>query len=374
MSLFPAIRVDPVRAPRRAPRRLLSRAVGGPAWPLLVLAAVLAGGQAGTGARQFGPLQVVDIEAVAFLSGDLRLAGHLFLPRAAERRPALVLVHGSGEQDRRGRAGALRRMAEHFAGAGFVVLVYDKRGVGDSAGDWRTAGFPDLAADVVAAARFLASHPRVRPEAIGLVGFDQAGWVLPLAWRNQRSLAFVIAVSAPGTAVTPAEQHLFSVRTRALDAGASGAAVADLAAAWTALYDAVRRGAGDTAGLDEAVARARIHATLEGWLPPAGADIRWAQRDQWFLALDLDLDPGPLWQAVTSPVLAVYGLADPLVPVERVTDRLLSAGLFHALSLVVTIPGAGPLLTDGAPSGAFAPGAIEVVDEWLLQVIGSSAE
>lgn len=325
---------------------------------------------AGTPAGQFGPLQVVDVEEVTFQSGDLRLTGDLFLPRHTERRPALVLVHGSGAQDRRGQNGYLRRMAEHFAGTGFAVLAYDKRGTGDSAGDWRTSGFTDLAADVGAAVSFLTAHRRVRPDAVGLVGFSQAGWVMPLAWQRHETLAFLVAVSAAGTGVTPAERHLFDMRNQAVAAGASPAPVADLTGAWDALLGAVRRGDIRDGSLDEAVRRARAHEVLGGLLPPSGAGIRWDRREQWFLALDVDCDALPLWRAITSPVLAVYGLEDRSFPVERVADRLLTEGLSHPASLVVTIPEAGHLLTNGSPTGPFAPGSLESIGEWLQQITG----
>ena len=105
-------------------------------------------------------------------------------------------------------------------------------------------------------------------------------------------------------------------------------------------------------------------------LPPSGAGIRWDRRDQWFLALDVDFDALPLWRAITSPVLAVYGLEDRSFPVERVADRLLTEGLSHPASLVVTIPEAGHLLTNGSPTGPFAPGSLESIGEWLQQITG----
>ena len=85
-------------------------------------------------------------EQVRFASGEIELAGTLHLPTGARPAPGIVLIHGSGEEDR----GALRHFATLLSSNGFAALAYDKRGVGRSEGDpdaWRRFSFTDLAAD-----------------------------------------------------------------------------------------------------------------------------------------------------------------------------------------------------------------------------------
>jgi hypothetical protein len=119
----------------------------------------------------------------------------------------VALVHGSGPQTRDGPFGGyLRAIAEHFAAAGVVVLTYDKRGCGESSGEWETTSFEDLAADACAAVDVLRGVDGV--ERVGLWGSSQAGWILPIA-AAERELATVIVVSGAGCGITPGEQGLY---------------------------------------------------------------------------------------------------------------------------------------------------------------------
>ena len=116
-------------------------------------------------------------EDVAFSSGAIRLVGTLISPTTAGRHPAIILVHGSGAEDREYMLPFARFLIRH----GVAVLGYDKRGVGGSTGDWNKASFDDLAGDVVAAFEYLKTRKDIDPAQIGLLGVSQAGWVMPLA-------------------------------------------------------------------------------------------------------------------------------------------------------------------------------------------------
>ena len=143
----------------------------------------------------------VQQERVKFSSGDATLAGTLFLPGTPGKHPAVVLFHGSGPQSRDSAR------AEWFAGWGVAALAYDKRGVGESTGDFRTIPFQDLVEDGIAGIDFLKSRTDIDAQHIGVWGLSQGGWLGPLAASRCRDVAFVIAVSGPG--VTPGEQMIF---------------------------------------------------------------------------------------------------------------------------------------------------------------------
>lgn len=87
---------------------------------------------------------------------------------------------------------------------GFAVLRFDKRGVGESTGTYVFVGtkdspwvFPELAGDIVAAARFLRTRPEIDKTRIGLAGWSQAGWILPHAARALGDAAFLVLFSGP---------------------------------------------------------------------------------------------------------------------------------------------------------------------------------
>src|SRR5262249_4048650 len=127
---------------------------------------------------QRGPrVRLYTEEEVVFASGDVRLAGTLTLPLGPGPHPALVFVHGSGPQ----RRGAETVEAARFAQHGIASLAFDKRGTGESTGDWQQSDFDDLADDVLAGVRLLRRDRRIRADKVGLWGISQAGWVMALA-------------------------------------------------------------------------------------------------------------------------------------------------------------------------------------------------
>src|SRR5687768_1020528 len=100
-----------------------------------------------------------------------------------------------------------RHMAEFFAVHGVASVIYDKRGLGSSTGDWLRASFEDLAADALALVHFLKNTPGIDPRRIGLFGASQSGWIVALAASQSKDVAFIISQSGPG--VTPEEQELY---------------------------------------------------------------------------------------------------------------------------------------------------------------------
>jgi dienelactone hydrolase len=156
--------------------------------------------------RRASRIQPYKEEPVTFFNGDVRLAGLLLLPAGPGPHPALVVVHGSGPSTRPQNPAEADRLARH----GIAVLAFDKRGCGESTGDWRTADFDELAGDVLAAVAHLRRDRRIRADQIGLWGISQAGWVIPLAAARSQEVAFIVPIS--GAAVTPAEQELWRQR------------------------------------------------------------------------------------------------------------------------------------------------------------------
>ena len=139
----------------------------------------------------------VDIERredVRFSNGDVQLAGTLISPTTRGPHPAVILVHASGAEDREYLLPFARFLIRH----GMAVLGYDKRGVGASTGDWNKASFDDLAGDVVAAFEYLKTRSDIRRDEIGMLGWSQAGWVMPLAATRAKDLAFLISISGAG--------------------------------------------------------------------------------------------------------------------------------------------------------------------------------
>lgn len=189
-----------------------------------------------------------DSEDVGFHSDTVRLAGTLSLPRAEAPHPAVVLISGSGPQDRDEntpgpgglKLGIFRSIADTLTRRGIAVLRYDDRGVGESEGDFTSAGLGDLVADVEAAVRFLRSRPDIDEERIALVGHSEGAIIAPIvAAADERVNAIVLMA---GTA-TPLDSVLVEQMVgAALSAGGDSAAVAAARANAERLVRAIRQG------------------------------------------------------------------------------------------------------------------------------------
>ncbi len=158
-----------------------------------------------------------------FPSGTNTLGGTLILPPGAGPFPAVVLTQTSSDAPRE----AYTLEAYFFAARGVAAFIYDKRGVGESAGaSTGTPARPDmhgLADDAIAAGDWLAAQPAIDATRIGVWGQSQGGWIAPLAGAKANRFAFVIAQA--GSGVTPAQQEIFRIGNALRSAGLSAADV-----------------------------------------------------------------------------------------------------------------------------------------------------
>jgi pimeloyl-ACP methyl ester carboxylesterase len=235
----------------------------------------------------------------------------------------MVFLHGSGPQDRNGYVSLIRLTADHFARHGIATLIYDKRGVGASTGNWAQASFDDMAGDAVAGLKFLQSRGDIRPREIGLWGSSQAGWVMAKATALSKEIAFIISVSAGGSGYTVAQQELYNVETEMRTNGFSQAEIDEVLATRKLLFEFVRTGAAGKYGA--AIQKARQNAKIKDWLTPSPDEIDRKKKDHWFLALNIDFDPVPLWEQYEGPVLQVFGELDASTPVRQVVPVLAKA-------------------------------------------------
>lgn len=154
-------------------------------------------------------------EEVKFISAGVQLSGTIVAPKAGDVHAAVVFVHGSGKQTRS------LYWAERFASNGIVALVYDKRGVGLSGGEYESnqsvseKNLNLLAQDAAEALAVLQKHPRTKNLSIGLTGISQAGWIVPLAAQKGDDIDFIALWSGPVSKVS--EEDIYSKYTSDLD-------------------------------------------------------------------------------------------------------------------------------------------------------------
>jgi pimeloyl-ACP methyl ester carboxylesterase len=254
-------------------------------------------------------------EEVSFRNGDVTLSGTLLLPLTKEAHAAVVFLHGAGPE---GRHGA-RFLAEYFTGYGIAALIYDKRGVGKSTGDWKRSDFNDLAADAIAGIHFLQQRNEVNPKEIGLYGHSQGGMIAPLIASRSKDVAFII--SGAGSAVPVYESEINSVTNQIRAKGISGNDLAE-ATEFIKMYVNVMRTGQGWKQFDKAVEK--VQETK--WFPM----LHVPPKDHWMWAFHkriYDYNSADYWRQVSVPVLVIYGERDLYVPVAQSIwniDRALS--------------------------------------------------
>jgi len=240
--------------------------------------------------------------------------------QARRRFPASVLIHGSGPQDRDGYASIIAVMADELATNGRVVLTYDKRGSGESAGDGNRAGFDVLASDVAAAMAAVSRTPDVDTDAVGIAGSSQAGWVAARAIQNGARPADVLLLGAAGAALTVAEQNLYNTEVRMRCAGLAEGDIA-LALDQQRAFFAFLDNPGGARALDELTTKARARPALSEWLFPDSRSID-RSAGTWYIALDPKFDPLPTWRGYRGRTSFLFGQHDDATPTTIAMDRL----------------------------------------------------
>ncbi|MBI4954276.1 MAG: alpha/beta fold hydrolase [Myxococcales bacterium] len=251
------------------------------------------------------------------------LAGTLTVPEGAGPHPAVLLVTGSGAQDRDETIFGHKPfwvLADHLGRHGVAVLRVDDRGIGKTTGDPTHATIETHATDVEAGLAFLATQPGIDPQRLGLVGHSEGGIIAAVVAARSKAVAFVVSLA--GTGLSGAEINPMQVEAilRA-KGGMSEDGIRAIVAAQRAIMKLLATDASD-AELDAAVSAA--FAAAEQYAPgalgskgtPAGRAAEVASLgSDWFRSF-VKLDPASHWSRVTVPVLALVGDRDTQVPAD----------------------------------------------------------
>ncbi len=266
------------------------------------------------------------------------LAGTLTLPATPGPHAAVVLITGSGPQDRDESLMNHKPFliwADALTRRGIAVLRYDDRGVGASTGDFSTATTVDFSRDTEAALDYLRSRPKdIDPRRIGLMGHSEGGLIAPMvAARRPEAVAFVVLLAAPGVR----GDSLLMMQREALIGAARG--VPDSVQQVNLRIDeevyALLRSADDNTDSLRSTLAACFRSAMEshpglGNIPPEqreGAIAGYvAQLTSPWMRAFVRYEPQPTLRRVTCPVLAVNGRQD----VQVLAEANLSA-IRHAL-------------------------------------------
>jgi pimeloyl-ACP methyl ester carboxylesterase len=276
-------------------------------------------------------------EEVTFRNGDVTLAGTLTLPPTQGPHPAVVLITGSGPENRDEEIFGFKIfgvLADHLTRKGIAVLRYDDRGVGGSSPGTPQDTSETYAGDVLAAVQYLKGRPDINPKEIGLLGHSEGGIIAPMAATRSPDIAFIILMSAPGL---PGDQILeaqmklilqangvsedkieeqISLQKRSIEAALTGKGWDEIKAdllKWflneaASMPEERRKALGDVNQWADRMVQAQLESVQSPWM-------------KFFLTYD----PAPALEKVKVPVLALFGGLDLQVPAEANRDAIMKA-------------------------------------------------
>jgi fermentation-respiration switch protein FrsA (DUF1100 family) len=304
---------------------------------------------------------------------NVTLAATLTIPPGKGPFPAVVLITGSGAQDRDesllGHKPFLV-LSDYLTRHGIVVLRADDRGTAKSTGDFSTATTADFATDTEAGIAYLQTRPEVDLHKIGLIGHSEGGVIAPMIAARNKDVAFIVMMAGTGV---PGDQILVA-QNRAIEI-----------AGGKTPEEAAKDGAKEREILtlietekDDAVLDKELKQKLTGKVGEAQIGMQIKQITSPWFRFFLTYDPATALRKVTCPVLALNGSLDTQVPpklnLPAIRKALEDGGNKHFE--VDELPGLNHLFQTaktGAPSEyaeieeTISPLALDQMSTWILK-------
>ena len=322
-------------------------------------------------------------EEVRFFNpvAEITLAGTLTLPDPSGVFPAVVLISGSGAQNRDEELMGhkpFKVLADHLTRHGFAVLRYDDRGFGESEGDFASGTTEDFATDAAAAVEYLRSRNDIG--IIGLMGHSEGGIICPIVAAGNDDVKFIVLLA--GTGVRGDRLLLMQEEAIMRASGSSEEEISKTLALSAQIYAKILQTA------DPEILKPELEAIFKESLAKGDIDVPEGLSPDdlisqqiagiitpWMINF-INYDPSLILDKVHCPVLAVNGDKDLQVPAE-VNLAAIRAGLERGGNQNVTtivFPGLNHLFQE-CETGAieeyakieqtFSPKALEEITAWI---------
>ncbi|MCF2446045.1 alpha/beta hydrolase [Dyadobacter sp. CY345] len=318
----------------------------------------------------------------------ITLAGTLSLPSKTGNFPVVILISGSGPQNRDEEIAGHKPflvIADHLTKNGIAVLRYDDRGAGQSTGDFNVATSENFATDVESAISYLKTRKEINLKKIGLIGHSEGGLIAPMVAADSKDVAFIILLAGPGI---PGDQIMTKQNRLLGKAGGMPDQALDKSEQMNKKIYAVLK-----QKLDLAETKKQIKVLLEEDHNNAPADQKLSDSDmeavisrmvnsivspwtQFFMTYD----PAKALEKVKCPVLALNGEKDLQVPpqenLEAIKIALEKGG--NKSFTTKELPNLNHLFQEsktGAPSEyatieqTFSPAALTEITNWIGQSV-----
>ncbi|PRP95819.1 Alpha/beta hydrolase family protein [Enhygromyxa salina] len=332
------------------------------------------------------PYAVAELEIPNPDAEGVTLAATLTIPEGEGPHPAVVMISGSGLQDRDETIANHKPfwvIADHLSRNGVAVLRYDDRGFGESTGDGTKATLEDFASDSWAAAAALAARPEIDGERVGLIGHSEGGVIAPLvAAEHPDDIDFIVLLA--GTGVTGSEIVIHQQSLLMAAKGADKATIEEAEASARELHAAVLGNSAEAAPAAlEALLRAENNELTDEQKKAGDLDAVIAGQIEvlnspWFRHF-LAWDPAPVLARVKVPVLAMFGDLDLQVDVEQNLAPVQAALRGNKGAEFVLLPGLNHLFqpaTTGMPDEygmiemTIEPAVLDELARWIRVTTG----
>lgn len=321
---------------------------------------------------------------------NVTLAGTLTIPEKGGRYPAVILITGSGPQNRDEELMGHKPflvLADHLTRNGIAVLRYDDRGTGQSTGRFASATSEDFATDVEAAINFLKSRKEILTGSIGLAGHSEGGLIAPLVASRSKDVAFIVMLAGPG--ITGKDLLLQQSELIGRAMGMTSEALESARRINTGVFDIVMQTHDPdtlrgqlTSFLGKAVKDYPQILAQSGMQEDAFITMQVNQLASPWMAWFIRYDPVPALEQVKVPVLALIGEKDLQVPASTnlaaIESTLKRSG--NTDFTIRLLPNLNHLFQEartGTPAEyatieqTFAPVALQEISEWILRVNAS---
>jgi hypothetical protein len=314
---------------------------------------------------------------------NIKLAGTLTMPAGQGPFKAVILITGSGAQNRNEELMGhkpFQVIADYLTRNGIAVLRYDDRGVGGSQGKFADATSADLATDAEAAYNFLKTNPKINQAEIGLIGHSEGGLIAPMVAVSNPGIGFIVSLAGPG--VTGQQLILRQSGDIGRQSGLSEKEIKESTDINTRLYEIVKKEK-DNNGAEVKVLESYQKILASNKMPEE--DIKKALHQlkmtfgansyTWFRYFIMT-NPATYWKKVQCPVLAINGEKDLQVAADvnipAIEKALKSGG--NKTYITAVLPGLNHLFqhcTTGLPSEygsieeTFSQEALKLISDWI---------
>jgi pimeloyl-ACP methyl ester carboxylesterase len=316
---------------------------------------------------------------------NIKLAGTLTVPRGGGKYPVVLLITGSGSQDRDETIAGHRPflvLADHLTRNGIAVLRVDDRGIGGSDMGSLSVTSENFAEDVLAGVNFLKQRKQIDPRMIGLIGHSEGGMIAPMVAARSKDVSFIVLLAGLGQRgedVIYAQTELIQ-KTQGTPAETTKHTIA-LARKINAIVKAETDGMRIEQRINEEIAayEATLGDSHKELFKPAASSVKSylpIYKTPWYRFF-ITFDPAPVLKNVKVPVLALNGEHDLQVPAKENLD-LIAAGLKAGGNVDVTVKAfprlnhlfqtsqTGLLSEYGQIEETMSPEVLKTVSDWIL--------